>query len=263
MQQSRGQAAGSVECGKQPGPTSEAKPEWFLSSGNSFPVGFTPSEMDPDAAGAPSEADADVSGAAQTQTAVRAAKQESQNAALSFAASAQEASFAVPEEACPRVQLVPGGCRREHRAGRTALGDSLPAELAGVPRASAVPQPEVTQTAERGGAPREDRSLVTLEAPQPETAPGGETGTEKTTADDAAPKKKKKKKKQKPSVSEKEVEETEINGKAKVEAHRCQNKVTSHQDENSQVPKYLWDPIIHKPLSERGAARCVVYQLLR
>ncbi|KFO94289.1 UPF0488 protein C8orf33, partial [Buceros rhinoceros silvestris] len=94
-----------------------------------------------------------------------------------------------------------------------------------------------------GGAPREDRSLITLEVPQPETAPGGETGTEKTTADDAA-QKKKKKKKQKPSVSEKEMEETEINGKAKAEAHRCQNKDTSHQDENSQQSgDQLWKEV--------------------
>lgn len=237
VQQSRGQAAGSVECGKQPGPASEAKPAWFVSSDNSFPFGFTPSERDPEAAGAPSEADAGVSGAAETQTTVRATEQENQNAALSFAASAQEPRFAMPEEACPRVQLVPGGCHREHRAGPAALGSSLPAESAGTPQASAVPQPEVTQTAERGSAPREHRSLVTLEAPQAETAPGDETGTENRTAD-AAAWKKKKKKKQKPSVGENEMKETKINRKAKVEAHRCQNKDTSHQDESSQVLKY-------------------------
>ncbi|NWR64320.1 CH033 protein, partial [Bucorvus abyssinicus] len=94
-----------------------------------------------------------------------------------------------------------------------------------------------------GGAPREDSSLVMLEVPQPETAAGDETGTEKTTADGAV-QKKNKKKKQKPSVSKKEIEETKINRKAKVESHRCQNKDTSHQDENSQQSDdQLWKEV--------------------
>ncbi|NXF33196.1 CH033 protein, partial [Nyctibius bracteatus] len=83
-------------------------------------------------------------------------------------------------------------------------------------------------------APKEDRSHVTVKVPQPETAPGGETVTEKPTADGAAQKKKKKKKKQKTSVSKKEMEETEVNREAKAEASECQNKDTSQQDETSQ-----------------------------
>ncbi|NWI66037.1 CH033 protein, partial [Todus mexicanus] len=93
------------------------------------------------------------------------------------------------------------------------------------------------------GAPKEDRSHVTLKIPQPETAPGDETATEKSTADGAAQKKKKKKKK-KPSVGKKEREETEINRKAKAEANRCQSKDTSHQDEASQQPDdQLWKEV--------------------
>ncbi|NXC20809.1 CH033 protein, partial [Corythaeola cristata] len=95
-----------------------------------------------------------------------------------------------------------------------------------------------------GSAPKEDRSLVTLKIPQPETAPGDETVTEKSTADGAAQKKKKKKKKQKTSVSKKEMEETEINRRAKAEANRCQNKDTSHQDETSQQSDdQLWKEV--------------------
>ncbi|KGL94396.1 UPF0488 protein C8orf33, partial [Charadrius vociferus] len=91
-----------------------------------------------------------------------------------------------------------------------------------------------------GSAPKEDRSHVTLQIPQPETAPGDETVTEKSTADGAA-QKKKKKKKQKTSVSKKETEETDINRKAKAEANECQNKDTSHQDETSQQSDdHLW-----------------------
>ncbi|NXU30931.1 CH033 protein, partial [Thalassarche chlororhynchos] len=94
-----------------------------------------------------------------------------------------------------------------------------------------------------GGAPEEDRSHVTLKIPQPETAPGDETVTEKSTADGAA-QKKKKKKKQKTSVSKKETEETEINRKAKSEASRCQNTDTSHQDETSQQSDdQLWKEV--------------------
>ncbi|KFV51137.1 UPF0488 protein C8orf33, partial [Gavia stellata] len=92
-------------------------------------------------------------------------------------------------------------------------------------------------------APKEDGSHVTLKIPQPETVPGDETVTEKSTADGAA-QKKKKKKKQKTSVSKKEIEETEINRKAKVEANGCQNRDTSHQDDTSQQSDdQLWKEV--------------------
>ncbi|NXP43907.1 CH033 protein, partial [Heliornis fulica] len=93
-----------------------------------------------------------------------------------------------------------------------------------------------------GSAPREDSSHVTLKIPGSEAAPGAETAAEKATGDVAAHKKKKKKK-QKPSVSKKEIEETEINNKAKAEANRCQNKETSHQDKTSQSDDQLWEEI--------------------
>ncbi|NXD78039.1 CH033 protein, partial [Halcyon senegalensis] len=94
-----------------------------------------------------------------------------------------------------------------------------------------------------GMAPKEDRSHVTLKILQPETAPGDETVTEKLTAHEAAQKKKKKKKKT-PSVSKKEIDETENNRKAKAEANRCQNKDASHQDEASQQSDdQLWKEV--------------------
>ncbi|NWU67958.1 CH033 protein, partial [Pterocles burchelli] len=94
-----------------------------------------------------------------------------------------------------------------------------------------------------GSALKEDRNHVTLKVPQPETAPGDETVTEKSTADGVA-QKKKKKKKQKNSISKKEIEETEINRKAKAEADTCQKKDTSHQDETSQQPDdQLWEEV--------------------
>ncbi|NXN26644.1 CH033 protein, partial [Nycticryphes semicollaris] len=92
-------------------------------------------------------------------------------------------------------------------------------------------------------APKEDRSHVMLTVPQPETAPGDDTVTEKSTAGGAG-QKKKKKKKQKTSVSKKETEETDINRKAKVEANGCQNKDNYHQDETSQQPgEQLWKEV--------------------
>ncbi|NXW59669.1 CH033 protein, partial [Eurystomus gularis] len=92
-------------------------------------------------------------------------------------------------------------------------------------------------------APKEDRSPVMLKIPQPETAPGDETVIEKSTADGAA-QKKKKKKKQKTLVGKKEIEETETNRKAKVEASRCQNKDMSHQDKASQQSDdQLWKEV--------------------
>ncbi|NXT24930.1 CH033 protein, partial [Syrrhaptes paradoxus] len=94
-----------------------------------------------------------------------------------------------------------------------------------------------------GSALKEDRSHVTLKVPQPETAPGGETVTEKSTADGVA-QKKKKKKKQKTSIGKKEVEETEISRKEKAEANICQKKDMSHQDETSQQSDdQLWEEV--------------------
>ncbi|NXL49467.1 CH033 protein, partial [Podilymbus podiceps] len=92
-----------------------------------------------------------------------------------------------------------------------------------------------------GSAPKEDGSHVALKIPQPETAPGDETVTEKSTADGAA-QKKKNKKKQKKSVSKKEIEETKINRKAKAETNGCP-KDTSHQDETSQSDDQLWKEV--------------------
>ncbi|KFP11799.1 UPF0488 protein C8orf33, partial [Egretta garzetta] len=91
-------------------------------------------------------------------------------------------------------------------------------------------------------ASEEDRSHVTLKMPQPETAPGDATVTEKSTADGAA--QKKKKKKQKTSASKKEVEETEVNRKATAKANGCQNKGPPHQDETSQQSDdQLWKEV--------------------
>ncbi|NXK23798.1 CH033 protein, partial [Arenaria interpres] len=94
-----------------------------------------------------------------------------------------------------------------------------------------------------GSAPKEDSSHVTLTVPQPETAPGDDTVTEKSTADRAA-QKKKMKKKQKKSGSKEETAETGINRKAKAEANGCQNKDNYHQDETSQQPdEQLWKEV--------------------
>ncbi|XP_050762220.1 UPF0488 protein C8orf33 homolog isoform X1 [Gymnogyps californianus] len=245
VQQSNGQASDGVIYGKQSDQISEAKPKWFMSSDNSFRFDFTLSEIDPEATGTPLEAVPAVSGAEQIQTNVRRTEQENWNGALSFAASGQEPkfafNFAIPDEDCPLVQLVPANQHIEHTADHEVLGNSLPTESAGMPQISALQKPELTQTT--GSAPKEDRSHVTLKTPQPETAPGGDTVTEKSTADGAA-QKKKKKKKQKTSVSKKEIEETEINRKAKAEANRCQNKDTSHQDETSQQSDdQLWKEV--------------------
>ncbi|NXT55028.1 CH033 protein, partial [Pluvianellus socialis] len=93
-----------------------------------------------------------------------------------------------------------------------------------------------------GSAPKKDRSHVTLKIPQPETAPGDEAVIKKSTADGAA--QKKKKKKPKTSVNNKETEETDIKGRTKAEANRCQNKDTSHQNEISQQSDdQLWKEV--------------------
>uniref|UniRef100_A0A8C0HMU1 CH033 n=1 Tax=Buteo japonicus TaxID=224669 RepID=A0A8C0HMU1_9AVES len=219
VQQSNGQASDGVVYGKQSDRISEAKPKWFMSSDNSFRFDFTPSEIDPEATDTPLEAVPGVSGAEQIQTNVRATEQENWNGALSFAASGQEPkfafNFAIPDEDCPLVHLVPASQHTERTADHEVL-DS---------------------------APKEDRSHVTLKIPQPETAPGDGTVTEKSAADGAA-QKKKKKKKQKTSVSKKEKEETEINRKAKAEANRCQNKDNSHQGETcQQSDDQLWKEV--------------------
>ncbi|XP_075624136.1 UPF0488 protein C8orf33 homolog isoform X1 [Balearica regulorum gibbericeps] len=242
VQQSNGQASDSALHGKQSGQTSEAKPEWFVSSDNSFRFDFTLSEIDPEVAGTPLEA---VPGAEQTETNVKPTEQENWNGALSFAASGQEHKFAfnftIPDEDCPLVPLVPASQHTEGTADGEVLSNSLPTESAGMLRVSASQKPELIETT--GSTPKEDRSHVMLKIPQPEVAPGDETVTEKSTADGAA-QKKKKKKKQKPSVSKKEIEETEINRKAKAEANRCQNKDTSHQDETSQQSDdQLWKEV--------------------
>ncbi|NXH12781.1 CH033 protein, partial [Bucco capensis] len=93
-----------------------------------------------------------------------------------------------------------------------------------------------------GSAPKEDRNCVTLKISQTETGSGDEIVTEKSTAEVAA--QKKKKKKHKTSVSKKEIKETEINRKPKVEANISQNKDTSHQDETSQQSdEKLWKEV--------------------
>ncbi|XP_019327413.1 PREDICTED: UPF0488 protein C8orf33 homolog isoform X1 [Aptenodytes forsteri] len=245
VQQSNGQASDGVVYGKQSDQISEAKPEWFMSSDNSFRFDFTLFEINPEATGTSLEAVPGVSGAEQIQTNVRATEQENWNGALSFAASGQEPrfafNFAIPDEDCPLVPLVPTSQHIEGTADHEVLGNSLPTESAGMPRISALQKPELTQTT--GSAPKEDRSHVTLKIPQPETAPGDEAVTEKSTADGTA-QKKKKKKKQKTSVSKKEIEETEIDRKAKAEANRCQNKDNSHQDETSQQSDdQLWKEV--------------------
>ncbi|XP_072734078.1 UPF0488 protein C8orf33 homolog isoform X2 [Ciconia boyciana] len=245
VQQSNGQASDGVVYGKQSDQISEAKPEWFMSSDDSFRFDFTLSEIDPEATGTSLEAVAGVSGAEQIQTNVRATEQENWNGALSFAASGQEpkfaVNFAIPNEDCPLVPLVPASQHIERTADHEVLGNSLPTESAGMLQISALQKPELTQTA--GSAPKEHRSCVTLKIPQPETAPGGETVIAKSTADGAA-QKKIKKKKQKTSVSKKEIEETEVNRKAKAEANGCQNKNTSHQDETSQQSDdQLWKEV--------------------
>ncbi|XP_041318481.1 N-acetylglucosamine-6-phosphate deacetylase isoform X2 [Pyrgilauda ruficollis] len=227
VQPSKGQAADGV---KQSDPTPEVKPELFTSSGSSFRFDFTLSKTDP-------EADPGDSGAEQVQN--RATKQENWNGALSFAASGQEPkfafNFAIPDEECPHLQLLPASQHTEHTAD-----PSLPAESAALPQAAALQKPEVTQVT--GNAPEEDRSHATSKIPQTETAPADEAMTEKSTGGGAA--QKKKKKKQKAPVSKNKAEETETSRKAKAEANSCQNTDTSHQDEKtSQSDEQLWKEV--------------------
>ncbi|NXK93695.1 CH033 protein, partial [Formicarius rufipectus] len=114
------------------------------------------------------------------------------------------------------LQLLPSSQHTEH---------TVPAESA------ALQEPEGTQAT--GRAPKKDRSPVTSQIPQPETAPADEAVTEKSTGDGAAQKKKKKKKKQKPPVSKQETEETETSREPKAEAKGCQNTDASQQDEKA------------------------------
>ncbi|KAM7038553.1 UPF0488 protein C8orf33 homolog isoform 3-T4 [Acridotheres tristis] len=220
VQPSKGQAAHHV---KQSDPTPEAKPELFTSSGSSFQFDFTLSETDP-------EADPGDSGAEQVQNNVRATKQENWNGALRFAASAsgQEPKFAfrfaIPDEDCPHLQLLPACQYTEHTAD-----PALRAALAALPQAAALQKPEVTQVTE--SAPKEARSHVTSKIPQTETAPADEAVTEKSTGGGAA--QKKKKKKQNPPVSKNKTEETETSRKAKAETNSCQNIDISHQDKKT------------------------------
>ncbi|XP_032859889.2 uncharacterized protein LOC116964405 isoform X2 [Tyto alba] len=239
VQQSNGQAADDVVYGKQSDQISEAKPEWFMSSDNSFQFDFTLSETDPEATGTALEAAPGVSGTELIQTSVKATERENWNGA-----SGQEPkfafNFAIPPEDCPQAQVVPASQHTEHTADHKVLSNSLPTESAGMPQISALQKPQLTQTT--GSAPKEDRSHVMLKIPQPETVPGDKTVAEVSTTDGAA-QKKKKKKKQKTSVSKKEIGETEINRKAKAEANRCQNKDTSPQDETSQSDDQLWKEV--------------------
>ncbi|XP_057891907.1 uncharacterized protein LOC131090507 isoform X2 [Melospiza georgiana] len=229
VQPGKGQTADGV---KQPEPTPEAKLELFTSSGSSFRFDFPLSRTDP-------EADLGDSGAEQVQNNVRATKQENWNGPLRFAASGQEPrfafNFAIPDEDCPHLQLLPGSQHTEDTAD-----SSLPAESAALPQAAALQEPEVTQVT--GNAPKEDRSHVTSKIPQTETASADEAMTEKSTGGGAA--KKKKKKKQKAPVSKNKTEETETSRKAKAEANSCKITDTSHQDEKtSQSDEQLWKEV--------------------
>uniref|UniRef100_U3JQK9 Uncharacterized protein n=1 Tax=Ficedula albicollis TaxID=59894 RepID=U3JQK9_FICAL len=257
VQRSKGQAADAV---KPSDLTPEAMPELFTSSGSSFRFDFTLSETNP-------EAHPGDSGAEQVENNVRATKQENWNGALRFAASEQEPkfafNFAIPDEDCPHLQLLPASQYTEHTAD-----PSLPAESAALPQAAALQEPEVTQvtgsapkedrshvtsnipqtetaaplpqaaalqkpevTQVTGSAPKEDRSHVTSNIPQTETAPADEAGTEKSTGGGAS--QKKKKKKQKTLVSKNKTEETQTSRKAKAEANSSQNTDTSHEKEKT------------------------------
>lgn len=227
---SKGQAA---DCVKQSDPTPEANPELFTSSGSSFQFDFTLSKTNP-------EADAGDSGAEQVKNNARASKQENWNGPLRFAASGQEPkfafNFAIPDEDCPHLQLLPASQHTENTAD-----SSLPAQSAALPQAAALQKPEVIQMT--GNAPKEDRSYVTSKIPQTETTLADEAVTEKSTGGGSA--QKKKKKKQKASVSKNKTEETETSRKAKAEANSCQNTDTSHQDEKTsqQSDEQLWKEV--------------------
>ncbi|POI24216.1 hypothetical protein CIB84_012036 [Bambusicola thoracicus] len=167
------------------------------------------------------------------QTNVRTTEQKNCSGALSFAASGQEPklsfSFAVPKEDCPLVPLVPASQQMEGAADHKVLDNAVPTESVNMVQISALEKLELAHTA--SCAPREDESHVTLKISKPESAPGDNTVIEKS---EGATQKKKKKKKQNASVSKKDIKETEIKRKAKVEANGCQNKDAALQDETSQ-----------------------------
>lgn len=192
-------------------------------------------EADPEAAGAPLEAVPGVSGAEQMQTNVRTTEQKNCSGILSFPASGQEPklsfSFAVPKEDSPLVPLVPASQQMEGAADHEVLDNAVPTESVNMVQISALEKPELAHTA--SSAPREDESHVTLKISKPESAPEDNTVIEKS-ASERATQKKKKKKKQNASVSKKDIKETEIKRKAKVEANGCQNKGAAQQDETSQ-----------------------------
>ncbi|OXB59281.1 hypothetical protein ASZ78_007802, partial [Callipepla squamata] len=132
---------------------------------------------------------------------------------------------------CPLVPLVSVIQHMEGTADHEVLDSALPTESVGMLQISASEKAELAQTA--GSVPKEDESHVTLKIPEPEIAPGDNTVIEKS-ASEGATQKKKKKKKQNASVSKKDIEETEIKRKAKVEANGCKDKDAAQQDETSQ-----------------------------
>uniref|UniRef100_G1NCB1 CH033 protein n=1 Tax=Meleagris gallopavo TaxID=9103 RepID=G1NCB1_MELGA len=144
--------------------------------------------------------------------------------------------FAIPQEDCPRVPLVPASQHMEGAADGEVLANAVPTESVDMVQISALEKSDLDQTA--SAVPREDESHVTLKMSKPESAPGDSTVIEKS-ASEGATQKKKKKKKQNASVSKKDIKETEIKRKAKVEANGCQNKDAAHQDETSQSDDQL------------------------
>ncbi|XP_031451256.1 UPF0488 protein C8orf33 homolog isoform X1 [Phasianus colchicus] len=119
----------------------------------------------------------------------------------------------------------------EGAADRGVLDNAVLTESVDTVQISALEKSDLDQTAST--VPREDESHVTLMMSKPESAPEDSTVIEKS-ASEGATQKKKKKKKQNASVSKKDIKETEIKRKAKVEANGCQNKDAAHQDETSQ-----------------------------
>lgn len=251
-QQSSGQALDGAVCRKQSEQSSEAKPDGFMSSNSVFQ-----SETNPE--GTPLEAVSGVIDAEQTQS--NSTEQKNWNGAVSSAASGQESKFAsdlaVPDGDHSLVQSAAASQHTEHAADGEVLGNSLPAQSAGTPQIAPLQKSELTQST--GSTPKLDRNQGMIKIPQPQTAPGHETGAEKSTGDGAA--QKKKKKKQKASVSKKETEKTETNKKAKAEANTCQSKDNSQQAETPQVFKFQRDPIIHKRSSKRETLKQMIFTL--
>ncbi|XP_064009181.1 UPF0488 protein C8orf33 homolog [Pogoniulus pusillus] len=239
-QQSSGQALDGAVCRKQSEKSSEAKPDGFMSSNSGFQSDSAPSETNPE--GTPLEAVSGVIDAEQTQS--NSTEQNYWNGAVSSAASGQESKiasdFAVPDGDHSLFQSAAASQHTEHAADGDVLGNSLPAQSAGTPQIAPLQKSELTQST--GSTPKLDRNQVMIKIPQPQTAPGHETGAEKSTGDGAA--QKKKKKKQKASVSKKETIKTETNKKAKAEANTCQSKDNSQQAETpQQLDEQLWKEV--------------------